>query len=589
MTTASATPRRRIWPTLARLDLDRLALPAFALAAAASLALLVHLTRSTSFWADDWNWIEFRRGDTVDTFLAPYGGHLSLVPIAVYRLLFATFGLGSYVPYRVLAICLSVLVAALLFAYARRRCTPVVALCISAPMLFLGAGADQTLWGFQVPWLLVSGTAIAALMLLERDDRRCDAVVCALLLVALCSTSLAIAVAIGVAVDIVCTRRRARDLWIVALPAAFYLAWIAYYHPGRLAASEITALPLNLAQAGAAALSGLAGLSGVTPLGQTGTSLSYGLPLLAVAVALVACTRARRQINGRAIALVAMAVAFVASVTVARIGPVSVLSSRYVYEYCLLAALLIAELARGARLTRPLQWALLSVTALAVISNVGELRTFGSFLREQGKQTDGALAALDLDRATVAPQTTARIGFYQLVRISARRYFDAARALGSPAFTVSQLRRSDATAQSAADSQFLADRTVTLAGAPAATVSTGPAPTLGAVTGGVALSGAGCVRLLPSAALAPGQTGTVTVTIPAASAASAAALTVTVTAAGAPASVAFARFSPAFTPLGTVAAGATAVVRVRRDATAQPWRLQLESVAPVRVCAARLH
>ena len=43
-----------------------------------------------------------RRGNNVGTFLAPYDGHLSVLPIVIYRLMFAAFGIDSYAPYRVL-------------------------------------------------------------------------------------------------------------------------------------------------------------------------------------------------------------------------------------------------------------------------------------------------------------------------------------------------------------------------------------------------------------------------------------------------------------------------------------------------------
>lgn len=136
--TTGATSYRRTWLALARLDLDRLARPALAVAVIASGLLLLHLTRGTSFWADEWIWITTRRGNTADAFLAPYNGHLSLVPIAIYRLMFAVFGIGGYTPYRALVIGLSLVVAVLVFVYARSRwvkcwrCWPPCPYCSSA-------------------------------------------------------------------------------------------------------------------------------------------------------------------------------------------------------------------------------------------------------------------------------------------------------------------------------------------------------------------------------------------------------------------------------------------------------------------------
>lgn len=60
---------------------------------------------------------------------------------------------------------------------------------------------------------------------------------------------------------------------------------------------------------------------------------------------------------------------------------------------------------------------------------------------------------------------------------------------------------------------------------------------------------------------------------------------VSVTATGAPVPVSISRFAPAFTALGTIAAGASAVVLVRHDAATEPWHLQLQSLSSIRVCA----
>src|SRR6186997_1258495 len=83
-------------------DLDRRALAWVALVAMMVVAgaLFLYETRATATWFDEWEWVLGRRGDDVGTFLRPHNGHLSLVPIAIYRVLFATAGLEHYGPYR---------------------------------------------------------------------------------------------------------------------------------------------------------------------------------------------------------------------------------------------------------------------------------------------------------------------------------------------------------------------------------------------------------------------------------------------------------------------------------------------------------
>ncbi len=583
--TTGASSYRRGRLAFEWLDFDRLARPVLAIAVIASGLLLLYLTRGTSFWADEWTWIATRRGDTVNALLAPYNGHLSLVPVAIYRLMFAIFGIGSYTPYRALVIALSLVVAALVFVYARARTGDLVAMLLAVLMLFLGPGWQNTMWAFQIPWLVVCSAGILALRLLERGTGPADAAACALLVLAISSTSLGLAFAIGIAVELALTRCRWRDAWIVAIPLVLYAIWALHYRPNQIDGTAIPTIPLNIAKAAAAALSSLAGLSGVLPFNQTGTSLTYGWPLLVLVVVLVLRRARTARPSARAVSIAATFVAFAASVSIVHGALASVLSSRYIYVYCLLAVLLIAELAQGLRPSRLVQVALCGVALLAVISNIGSLRAQGVYIRQSGAVTNGALTGLDVDRGSVDPNTLARIAIYPFVKLTARDYFDAERTLGTPAYTVAQLRHADAIAQATADSQLVADGDVTLTpgGAFAGTArsigrSGAAVPVLAAANGTVARAGA-CTRFTPAAAFAPGSSASVALTVQPGGLA--------VTAGAAPATVSIRRFAPTFTRLGAVAGRRSATVSVRRDAASEPWYLQLSSITPVRVCTLR--
>lgn len=583
--TTGATSYRRGWLAFARLDFDRLARPVLGVAVIASGVLLFHLSRGTSFWADDWTWIATRRGDTVDAFLAPYNGHLSLVPVAIYRLMFAVFGIGSYTPYRALVIALSLVVAVLVFVYARSRVGEAVALLPAASMLFLGPGWQDTMWAFQIPWLIVCAAGIVALMLVERRAWWADAGACALTLLAICSTSLGIAFATGIGVDLALTRRRWRDVWIYAIPLFLYLIWALHYHPGQTDLTEIPTIPLNVAESAAAALSAVFGVSGSRPFQETGNSLTYGWPLVALAAVLVVWRARSPYRYARAAALATTFVIFAASVSIAHAGLSSPLASRYMYVYCLLVLLLATELVRGVRLSRAVQLSLYVVALAAIVANVGALRAFGAYIRNWGASTNGALAGLELDRGRVNTSTVVRIALYQFVKLSAHSYFDAQRALGSPAYTIPQLRHADAIAQSAADSQLLADGDVTFTSRPAFPVTTRSAARTGAApsvltssNGTVARAGA-CIRFTPAAALAPGGAASVSlIVVPGG---------LSVTTAAAPATLTVRRFAATLTPLGTVAARRSTIMTIRRDSASKPWYLELSSIAPVRACTLR--
>jgi hypothetical protein len=131
------------------------------------------------FFYDDWSWIEFRRTG-LHAMLASYDQHLVFAPIAAYQLLFATVGLAHYWPYRLLAVLAHLACATAVFAYARRRVGP-AAVLLAAPIVFLGAGWEAVLQGFNTEITASLACGVAALLALDRGDRRGDVAACVLI------------------------------------------------------------------------------------------------------------------------------------------------------------------------------------------------------------------------------------------------------------------------------------------------------------------------------------------------------------------------------------------------------------------------
>ena len=124
------------------------------------LALLLYLGRDTTFYFDEWDWVQQRREWTLDTLLEPHNEHLSVVPILFYKLLFATVGIDHYWPYRVLGLAMHALVVVGLFFYARRRVGDVLALAAAATILFLGKGWNDVLWPFQAGFMASTAAGV---------------------------------------------------------------------------------------------------------------------------------------------------------------------------------------------------------------------------------------------------------------------------------------------------------------------------------------------------------------------------------------------------------------------------------------------
>ncbi len=104
-----------------RIESSTLAWIALASLLVIGAALLLRETRDTALWFDEWVWVQDRRGNSLGTFLESHNGHFSLVPVVLYKLLFATAGLDHYLPYRVMVTAAHVLCVVLVFVYARRR------------------------------------------------------------------------------------------------------------------------------------------------------------------------------------------------------------------------------------------------------------------------------------------------------------------------------------------------------------------------------------------------------------------------------------------------------------------------------------
>ena len=376
----------------------------------------------------------------MDTFLEPHNEHLSLIPVAIYKLLFATVGLEHYGPYRVMVIVAHLGVTVLLFVYARRRVGSIPALCAAALLLFLGPGWHNILWPFQIGWLISLGAGVGALLALDRTDRRGDVTACALIAVSLASSGLGVAIAAGVLVELAWGRRLWRDVWIAAIPLAPYAVWwIVYRARGPRAPRD---------RPGARLCSGLRsrrigrvgrtcryrGANGVDPL-------RWGRPLAVVAViALLWLLGRYRRVPPRVLGLLTIMVAFWLLTGLRRAILEHPDASRYLYVGGLFILLLVAEVARGVSLPRRWTPLLIVAVAIAVLSNAGTMRDAGRFLRASADAARADLAALELSRDSVKPGYLATsFPGTPFVSVRAGPYFAAADDLGSPAYSPAQL------------------------------------------------------------------------------------------------------------------------------------------------------
>jgi len=581
---SSLTTRARS-ARVARLSSFPLAWPALAALLVAVGLFLFHETRGTTFWFDEWTWVLHRRGNDLGTFLAPHNGHLSLVPILVYRVLFAAAGLEHYGAYRAVVIIAHLTCVTLVFVYARRRVGDLLGLLAASLLLFLGPAYQNVLWPFQVGWLISLAAGVAALLMLDRADRKGDVAACGLLVVSVASSGLGLPIAAGMLVEVLRRPRGWRTAWIVGVPLALYVPWWLHYQDSswiRVAhafgvehplLTGILDSPGFAANAAASALSALLGLSGHSgaDLRGAGTFISWGAPLAIAAVAiLVWVARGARGLSPRVIALLTMMGTFWVLTGVTRVVFSDPFTSRYLYVGGLLIVLASVELARGVRVGRGASVALIALVAFAVLSNVGDFRDGGRYLRSQASDTRALATAFEIARPVVSPSFVAE-GFAPIV---AGEYFAATRELGSPADSPTALAREPESARLKADAELAAMHGLALR--PSSRPRTGSPPRVDAVAGVAARPRNGCLAIVPAGVTSGPNGGRLALTLPASGLA--------VVAVDAPVTVSVRRFADGFHPLASLAPGASATLKIRPDLAAAPWHMRVVSTGRATVC-----
>ena len=492
----------------------------------------------------------------------------------IYRLLFATVGIGNYAPYRAMVIAGHLGCVVLVYAYAVRRVGSFLALCAAVLILFLGPGWQNMMWPFQIAWLISLGAGIGALLLLDRDDRVGDVAACVLAGVSLASSGVGIAIALGLAVELAVGRRRWRDAWIVAIPLVLFGLWWLRYQQAT-PASPIHTVPGFVADSAASALSALVGLAGnVVTAQQSGTLLRWGRPLEILAlVALIWRLVALRRVPPRALTLITMVLSFWVITGFGRglLGPTSVFPSRYLYIAGVLIVLLAVELARDVRVRWPVGAIVGCVVAAAAIVNVGILRDAGASLRRVAQFTRADLGALDISRRIASPSFRADLSVF-FGSVVAGPYFAAEAAYGTPADSPAQLAHEPEDARRAADAELIAIHGLKLRST-STLPSSGVAPVVDSIEGGRVRTRGSCV------------------TFGAPAGASRAALTVTVPAHGilirADASVAAAavrRFAGEFQTVGNIPADSSSALRIGPDLASRPWQLRVVTNTGATVC-----
>lgn len=537
--------------------------PAALLAAGAMLlsgGLLLHWLSRITFWRDEWNFLLHRRGWGVGTFLDPAVEHLSTIPILLYKVQLAIFGMSSPLSYQVVAVAGFLTSVVLLFIYVRLRLGEWLALAAILPILFLGPSWDDLLFPYQIGFFGSMACGLGALLCLDRPSRGRDTAATALLTAGLLFSDAGLPFVAAAAVSVGLDRDRWRRAYVPLVPAVLWLVWyLGWGHTANTFVSLHNAanVPSYVLDGVSSTLATWLGLN--IPLGDVRTdSLDWGRPLLVLGIT-VAAWRLHRlgRIPGQLLVALTVLVGFWAltGLNTSVFGPPT--AGRYQYIGVIGLVLVATELARGAEIRR---WATVAVVAVALVAslaNVSRLKDAAHGLQGIAQQQRGGLAALELARDTVARNlelTEDNSGVDYLGLLDAGSYLSAVDAFGSPAYTAAELAKVPEAGQVAADKVS------------ALALRAGFAPAAGG-------TGADCVTVHPELRPAVIEVPSQGIRLTAQSAATRAALH---------------RFASQSFPvsLGTLPRGSQELLRIQSDRSPQPWALQLAGGGPVIACRA---
>lgn len=427
-------------------------------ALAAAAVALAKAQWDVTFFQDTWAFLLDRQDFSADAFLRPHNEHIVVIPVAITKVLLGVFGMTSNTPEQV-AMGLTLLAAAvLLFVYVGRRTNPWLGLIAASLMLFLGSAWPILLWPFENEFTLPIVFGLAMLLFLDRKDGRGDAWACAMLVLAVLSGSLGISFVLAAAVAVFVERdaRGWRRAYVFLVPGLVYLAWYAGWgHEAEthLTLENVLNSPVYVMEGFASAVASLAGLS-KTPASGPAT-IDFGAPLL-VALLLAAGLRIhRRGVPAGFWPVAAAGVSYWLLAAFNFIPGREATATRYVYAGALFVLLIAAELLRGVRWSRNGLLVAGGVAIIAIVPNLGYMKTGGEWEREQSVFTRADLAALEIARRTVDPGFVLSdpevAGTASLGVVSAGKYFEAADRWGSAAYSLEELEAAPANGRHFAD------------------------------------------------------------------------------------------------------------------------------------------
>jgi hypothetical protein len=496
-----------------------------------ALGFLLHLGRTQTFYADEWNFVSERWQFSLDTFLGPHNGHLSLVPATAFFVLFRTVGLDSYPVFRVAGLLVHAAVASAVAWYVWQRRGQLAAFGTGVAILLLGTGWQNIMWPFQIGFMGSVLGFVGALIAMDRGTTRGDVVAGVLVAMALASSSVGIPAALAVLLGLLVDRSTRRRWWIGGVPLALYAVWYVLLGESTETSRDVGAVPDYVSRSAAGATAGLFDLR-----------IEWGFLLAGLLLGLgIAIVVRERAVSARVVTLSSMLLIFWTLTAVSRGVFGEPAASRYVYVGAVVIVLLVVEMTPATK-PRPVALALLVLGLVSGWATNDLLRAGAGGMRYEGELMVAQLAVLEAYRPYVDPDH--QVDTRAAPSLLAGPYFAAVDNLGSsPADPITTAGSWNELARQAADRVLREVAPIEVA----------------------VLSDPGA----PAPACTPGTPTPERLTLDGGS--------VVVFDSGEPLEVRISRFSsePSEEPFAVIPAGATVAISVPSDDAPEPWELHL--------------
>jgi hypothetical protein len=429
------------------------------------------LQRGLTFIWDEFIWMENAGLRDVGFYFHPYGSHLIAFPYFIYKAVLELFG-ASYTAYSIIQVIGLSAAAALVYVYAKRRIGPILALAPAIVLLFLGSSWQvllQPMIGIQFLCAVVPG--LGAILLVERNERRADIAACVLFCLAVSGFEQALAFLAGATVAIALSPNWKRRIWIVAIPLLGYVAWHVWatrFEPATVHLSNIPLLPVYVVDALAAVSNALVGLN---PLFAPGpwtllrlersdiNIISEGVVFLVLEV-LIVCgavwlIRQRGPVPKTFWPAVAMLLALLGGMGLVFEPGRTPFENRYLYTGALLLLLVLVEIFKGMKATPATVAVAFALTFAAVFGNLAEFHEGRQRLDHYQKFARADLAVVQLaghhGNQYFDPNVDASGLTPPGLWAETGTWSEVAHRFGSPANSISELRRQPESVRESAD------------------------------------------------------------------------------------------------------------------------------------------